>query len=308
MLGLRGVSRAEIETFLSTAARMRQVGERRIKKVPTLRGRLVVSLFFENSTRTRNSFELAAKRLSADTLNFSVSTSSTAKGETLMDTARNIHAMQPDCIVIRHGYAGAPALLARCFPFSVINAGDGINEHPSQALLDMLTLRDHWGALDGRTVAIVGDVQHSRVARSNIFGLTTMGARVLVAGPGTMCRRELEGLPVERRHTIDEIVGEADAIMMLRIQRERLGKAMLPSAREYAAFYGLDLDRLGRARPEVLVMHPGPINRGVEIGAEVADGARSVILHQVTNGIAVRMALLYHLLGTEGGGDGAEES
>ncbi len=292
--------RAEIEALISTAARMRQVGERRIKKVPTLRGRLVVSLFFENSTRTRTSFELAAKRLSADTLSFNVSTSSTAKGETLMDTARNIHAMQPDCIVIRHACAGAPALLARSFPFSVINAGDGINEHPSQALLDMLTMSDHWGTLDGRTVAIVGDVQHSRVARSNIFGLTTMGARVVVAGPGTMCRRELAALPVTRRHTIDEVVGEADAIMMLRIQRERLGKAMLPSAREYAAFYGLDLDRLRRARPEVLVMHPGPINRGVEIGAEVADGGRSVILDQVTNGIAVRMALLYHLLGREG--------
>ncbi|MBM4369712.1 MAG: aspartate carbamoyltransferase catalytic subunit [Deltaproteobacteria bacterium] len=295
--------RAEIEALISTAARMRQVGERRIKKVPTLRGRLVVSLFFENSTRTRTSFELAAKRLSADTLSFNVSTSSTAKGETLMDTARNIHAMQPDCIVIRHASAGAPALLARSFPFSVINAGDGINEHPSQALLDMLTMSDHWGALDGRTVAIVGDVQHSRVARSNIFGLATMGARVVVAGPGTMCRRELAALPVTRRHTIDEVVGEADAIMMLRIQRERLGKAMLPSAREYAAFYGLDLDRLQRARPEVLVMHPGPINRGVEIGAEVADGGRSVILDQVTNGIAVRMALLYHLLGREGAVD-----
>ncbi len=303
LLGLRGMPRAEIEALLSTAARMRQVGERRIKKVPTLRGRLVVSLFFENSTRTRTSFELAAKRLSADTLSFNVSTSSTAKGETLMDTARNIHAMQPDCIVIRHACAGAPALLARSFPFSVINAGDGINEHPSQALLDMLTMSDHWGALDGRTVAIVGDVQHSRVARSNIFGLTTMGARVIVAGPGTMCRRELAALPVTRRHTIDEVVEEADAIMMLRIQRERLGKAMLPSAREYAAFYGLDLDRLQRARSDVLVMHPGPINRGVEIGAEVADGSRSVILDQVTNGIAVRMSLLYHLLGREGAAD-----
>jgi aspartate carbamoyltransferase catalytic subunit len=276
---------------------MRQVGERRVKKVPTLRGRLVVTLFFENSTRTRTSFELAAKRLSADVLAFSVTTSSTAKGETLMDTARNIHAMAPDAIIIRHACAGAPQLLARSFPFSVLNAGDGINEHPSQALLDMLTMRDHWGSLEGRTVAIVGDVQHSRVARSNIFGLTTMGARVLVAGPGTMCRRELAGLPVERRHCIDDVVREADAVMMLRIQRERLGKAMLPSAREYAAFYGLDADRLRMARPEVLVMHPGPINRGVEIGAEVADGERSVILDQVTNGIAVRMALLYHLLG-----------
>lgn len=284
---------------------MREVGRRRIKKVPTLRGRLVVTLFFENSTRTRTSFELAAKRLSADTLSFAVNTSSTAKGESLMDTARNIHAMSPDAIIIRHGCAGAPHLLARSFPFSVLNAGDGINEHPSQALLDMLTMRDHWGSLEGRTVAIVGDVQHSRVARSNIYGLTTMGARVLVAGPGTMCRAELAGLPVERRHTIDEVVGEADAIMMLRIQRERLGKAVLPSAREYAAFYGLDLARLQRARPEVLVMHPGPINRGVEIGADVADGERSVILDQVTNGIAVRMALLFLLLGGREGADDA---
>ncbi len=297
--------RQEIELILSTAAAMREVGRRRIKKVPTLRGRLVVTLFFENSTRTRTSFELAAKRLSADTLSFSVNTSSTAKGESLMDTARNIHAMSPDAIVIRHPATGAPHLLARSFPFSVINAGDGINEHPSQALLDMLTMRDHWGSLEGRTVAIVGDVQHSRVARSNIHGLATMGARVLVAGPGTMCRRELSGLPVERRHCLDDVVAEADAVMMLRIQRERLGAAVLPSAREYAAFYGLDLERMRRARPDVLVMHPGPINRGVEIGAEVADGDRSVILDQVTNGIAVRMALLFLVLGGQEGGDDA---
>lgn len=305
LLGLRGMPRQEIELILSTAAAMREVGRRRIKKVPTLRGRLVVTLFFENSTRTRTSFELAAKRLSADTLSFSVNTSSTAKGESLMDTARNIHAMSPDAIVIRHPATGAPHLLARSFPFSVINAGDGINEHPSQALLDMLTMRDHWGSLEGRTVAIVGDVQHSRVARSNIHGLATMGARVLVAGPGTMCRRELSGLPVERRHCLDDVVAEADAVMMLRIQRERLGAAVLPSAREYAAFYGLDLDRMRRARPDVLVMHPGPINRGVEIGAEVADGDRSVILDQVTNGIAVRMALLFLVLGGQEGGDDA---
>lgn len=305
LLGLRGMPRQEIELILSTAAAMREVGRRRIKKVPTLRGRLVVTLFFENSTRTRTSFELAAKRLSADTLSFSVNTSSTAKGESLMDTARNIHAMSPDAIVIRHPATGAPHLLARSFPFSVINAGDGINEHPSQALLDMLTMRDHWGSLEGRTVAIVGDVQHSRVARSNIHGLATMGARVLVAGPGTMCRRELSGLPVERRHCLDDVVAEADAVMMLRIQRERLGAAVLPSAREYAAFYGLDLERMRRARPDVLVMHPGPINRGVEIGAEVADGDRSVILDQVTNGIAVRMALLFLVLGGQEGGDDA---
>jgi len=304
LLGLRDVPREEIEAILTTAAQMREIGRRRVKKVPPLRGRLVVSLFFENSTRTRTSFELAAKRLSADTLSFNASTSSTAKGETLMDTARTIFAMQPDAVVVRHAYAGAPHLLARSFPWSVVNAGDGINEHPSQALLDMLTMQDRLGSIAGRTVAIVGDVQHSRVARSNIFGLSTMGARVLVAGPGTMCRRDLAALPVTVRHTIDDVVAEADVIMMLRIQHERLGRAVLPSQREYAAFYGLDIDRLRRARPDVVVMHPGPINRGVEIGADVADGPQSVILDQVTNGIAVRMALLYRLLGHgDTGGD-----
>ncbi len=298
LLGLRGVSPDEIAAILDTAEIMREVSRRRVKKVPPLRGRTVVTLFFENSTRTRTSFELAAKRLSADVLGFSVATSSAAKGETLMDTARTIYAMSPDAVVVRHAYAGTPGMLARAFPWSVVNAGDGINEHPSQALLDMLTMRDRWGSLQGRTVAIVGDVQHSRVARSNIWGLTAMGARVVVAGPGTMCRRELAGLPVEIRHTVDEVVADADAIMLLRIQRERLGRAVLPSAREYATFYGLDLPRLQRARPDVLVMHPGPINRGVEIGADVADSANSVILDQVSNGIAVRMALLFRLLGS----------
>lgn len=296
LLGLREVDAATITRVLDTADQMREVGRRVVKKVPTLRGRLVVTLFFENSTRTKTSFEVAAKRLSADTLSFNVSTSSTQKGESLVDTARIIHAMAPDAIVIRHSYAGAAHLLARTFPFSVINAGDGVNEHPTQALLDMLTMRDRWGGLAGRTVAIVGDVQHSRVARSNIFGLRTMGAKVVVAGPGTMCRRDLQQMPVEVRHRVDDVL-DADAIMMLRIQRERLGRAVLPSAREYAAFYGLDLARLQRARPEVLVMHPGPVNRGVELAVDVADGPRSVILDQVTNGIAVRMALLYLLLG-----------
>lgn len=297
LLGLRGMERAQIGEILNTAEMMREISRRRVKKVPPLRGRTVVMLFFENSTRTRTSFELAAKRLSADTLGFSMSTSSTAKGETLMDTARTIYAMSPDAVVVRHACAGAAHLLARSFPWSVLNAGDGINEHPSQALLDMLTIRDRLGGLEGRRVAIVGDVQHSRVARSNIFGLHTMGAKVVVAGPGTMCRRELEGLPVERRHTVDDVVRDADVVMMLRIQHERLGRAVLPSVREYAAFYGLDLDRLQRARPDVVVMHPGPINRGVEIGADVADGPNSVILDQVSNGIAVRMALLFILLG-----------
>lgn len=306
LLGLRGMERAEIAEILATAEQMREISRRKVKKVPTLRGRTVVTLFFENSTRTKTSFDLAAKRLSADTLGFSVSTSSTAKGETLMDTARTIYAMQPDAVVVRHQYAGTPHLLARSFPWTVVNAGDGINEHPSQALLDMLTIQDRLGSLEGRRVAIVGDVQHSRVARSNIFGLTTMGAKVCVAGPGTMCRREMSALPVEIRHTVDDVVKDADVIMMLRIQRERLGRAVLPSAREYAAFYGLDLDRLEKAKPGVVVMHPGPINRGVEIAADVADGPNSVILDQVTNGIAVRMALLFLLLGNADlGGDDA---
>ena len=302
LLGLRDVSREEITEILDTAERFRAVSERKIKKVPTLRGRTVVMAFFENSTRTKLSFDLAAKRLSADGLSFSASSSSTRKGETLMDTARNLDAMKPDAMVIRHGAAGAPHLLARSFPWSVINAGDGINEHPTQGLLDMLTMRDQIGPLEGKKVAIVGDIYHSRVARSNIFGLRTMGANVAVAGPGTMCSPLLEEQGVEVRHSIDEVIEDADVVMMLRIQRERLGKAMLSSSREYSRFYGLDLARLRKARPEIVVMHPGPINRGVEMSPDVADGERSVILDQVTNGVAVRMALLYLLLeGDEGG-------
>lgn len=305
LLGLRGVPREDIARILDTAEQFRAVSERRIKKVPPLRGRTVVTAFFENSTRTRLSFDLAAKRLSADTIAFSSSTSSTRKGETLMDTARNLDAMKPDAVVIRHEAAGTPHMLARAFPWSVINAGDGINEHPTQALLDMLTMRLHLGGLEGRTVAIVGDVYHSRVARSNVYGLTTMGARVVVAGPGTMCPPAMRELGVEVRHRIDDVVLEADVLMMLRIQRERLGRAMIASTREYAHFYGLDLERLGRARPGVLVMHPGPINRGVELSPDVADGPNSVILEQVTNGLAVRMALLFLLLG-DGQAGGAD--
>ena len=305
LLGLRDVSREEITEILDTAERFRSVSERRIKKVPTLRGRTVVTFFMENSTRTRLSFDLAAKRLSADTLGFSASSSATKKGETLMDTARNIDAMKPDAIIIRHSAAGAPHMLAKAFPWSVLNAGDGINEHPSQALLDMLTMRDHLGSLEGKTVAIVGDVYHSRVARSNIYGLTTMGAKVVVAGPGTMCPPSMAHLGVEVRHTIDEVVADADVIMMLRIQRERLQPGMMSTVNEYSRFYGLDLARLKLARPDVLVMHPGPINRGVEMTPEVADSEQSVILEQVTNGVAVRMALLYLLLG--GDQSGGEE-
>jgi len=300
MLGLRGVPRNEIQEILDTAERFKSIGERRIKKVPTLRGRTVVSLFFENSTRTKVSFDLAAKRLSADGVGISASTSSAKKGETLMDTARNINAMQPDAVIIRHSCAGAPHMLARAFPFSVINAGDGINEHPTQGLLDMLTMRQNLGDLEGKTVAIVGDVYHSRVARSNIYGLKTMGANVLVAGPGTMCRPEMSALGVEVRHSVDEVLEEADVLMMLRIQRERLSPGMLASSREYRTFYGLDLKRLAKAGDNTLIMHPGPINRGVEMTPDVADHVQSVILEQVTNGIAVRMALLFLLLGGDG--------
>jgi aspartate carbamoyltransferase catalytic subunit len=303
MLGLRGVSRSEISEILDTADRFKAIGERRIKKVPTLRGRTVVTLFFENSTRTKVSFDLAAKRLSADGVGISASTSSAKKGEALMDTARNLNAMQPDAVIMRHSCAGAPHMLARAFPFSVINAGDGINEHPSQGLLDMLTMRQNLGGLEGKTVAIIGDVYHSRVARSNIYGLTTMGARVLVAGPGTMCRPELATLGVEGRHSVDEVLQEADVLMMLRIQRERLAPGMLASSREYSEFYGLDLKRLVRAGENTLIMHPGPINRGVEMAPDVADHAQSAILQQVTNGVAVRMALLFLLLGGEGNAD-----
>lgn len=305
MLGLKGVSRADIGRILDTAARFRTVSERKVKKVPTLRGRTVVAAFFENSTRTKLSFDLAAKRLSADVLSFSASSSSTKKGETLMDTARNLDALNPDAIIMRHPAAGAAHMLARNFPWSVLNAGDGINEHPSQALLDMLTMRDKLGSIEGRTVAIVGDVYHSRVARSNIYGLTTMGARVMVAGPGTMCPPGLKSLGVEVRHRIDDVVGEADVVMMLRIQRERLSPAMMASTQEYAQLYGLDIRRLQKARPGVMVMHPGPINRGVELSPEVADGPNSAIMEQVTNGLAVRMALLYLLLGGNDGGSAA---
>ena len=299
VLGLRYLTREEITNILDTASHFREVNKRRIKKVPTLRGRTVIMAFFENSTRTKTSFELAAKRLSADVISFSASTSATKKGETLMDTARNLDAMNPDAMIIRHPQTGAPHMLAANFPWSVVNAGDGINEHPSQALLDMLTMRDQFGDFTGKTVAIVGDIFHSRVARSNIIGLTKMGAKVVAAGPGTMCPVQLREMNVEIRHSIDEVLPDADAIMMLRIQRERLGKAMLSSVFEYASFYGFDMDRLSKARPNVMVLHPGPINRGVEMMPAVADSERSVIMQQVTNGIAVRMALLYLALGGE---------
>ena len=299
LLGIKQLESEEIKFILETAETFKEISTRAIKKVPTLRGRTVVHLFYEPSTRTRTSFEIAAKRLSADTFNISASTSSIVKGETLLDTAKNLEAMNPDVIVLRHSAAGAPHLLARRMEASVINAGDGMHEHPTQALLDLLTIRDNKGTISDLTVAIIGDIAHSRVARSNILALTKMGARVLVAGPNTMIPTELDKLGAEVFNRPEEVIPEADVIMMLRIQLERQGKMLLPSLREYAKVFGLNEHKLSTARPDVLIMHPGPINRGVEISPSVADGPYSVILDQVTNGVAIRMALLYLLIGGE---------
>ena len=299
LLGIKQVEPEEINLILETAETFKEISTRPIKKVPTLRGRTVVHLFYEPSTRTRTSFEIAAKRLSADTFNISASTSSIVKGETLLDTAKNLEAMNPDVIVLRHAAAGAPHLLARHVQASVINAGDGMHEHPTQALLDLLTIKDKKETISGQTVAIIGDIAHSRVARSNIWALTKMGARVLVAGPTTMMPHDLDKLGVEVFYRPEDVIPEADVIMMLRIQLERQGQMLLPSLREYARVFGLNEEKLSQAKPDVLIMHPGPINRGVEISPAVADGPYSVILDQVNNGVAVRMALLYLLIGGE---------
>jgi len=298
ILGLKDLTAEEIELLLNTADNMKEISKREIKKVPTLRGKTVVNLFFEPSTRTRTSFEIAAKRLSADTLNISASTSAVQKGETLSDTARNIEAMKPDIIVMRHAISGAHHYLAKRVSYSVINAGDGSHEHPSQALLDMMTIREKLGTLKGLKVAIVGDITHSRVARSNIYGLSKMGAEVFLAGPPTLIPPGVErlgNLTVCSR--MKEAVEGADVIMMLRIQLERQGKALLPTMREYSRYFGLSEDLVKMAKPGVLVMHPGPMNRGVEICSDVADGSNSVILEQVENGVAVRMSMLYHVSG-----------
>lgn len=300
LLGIRELSAEEITHILDTAESFRDISRREIKKVPTLRGRTVINLFFEPSTRTRTSFEIAAKRLSADAINISASTSSVTKGETLLDTARNLEAMSPDCIVVRHSSAGAPHQLARVCRAGIVNAGDGSHEHPTQALLDALTIREHKGRLSGLKVAIIGDILHSRVARSNIHLLTKLGATVSVAGPGTLVPPEFgqlveEGLLVEER--IEPALEGADVVMILRIQRERQDAAFFPSMREYAVHYGLNRARLEHAAPDAIVMHPGPMNRGIEIASDVADGARSLILDQVSNGLAVRMAILYLLAG-----------
>jgi len=300
LLGIRELGAGEINYLLDTAETFRDVSKREIKKVPALRGRTVINLFFEPSTRTRTSFEIAAKRLSADAVNVSISTSSVTKGETLLDTARNLEAMSPDCIVIRHSMAGAPHHLARMCNAPIINAGDGSHEHPTQALLDALTIREFKGKIKGLKVAILGDILHSRVARSNVYLLTKLGATVSVSGPGTLVPKEFvelveSGLSIEKR--LEDAIEGADVVMILRIQRERQDAAFFPSMREYAIHYGLNLKHLESAAPDAIVMHPGPMNRGVEISSEVADGSRSLILDQVTNGVAVRMAVLYLLAG-----------
>jgi aspartate carbamoyltransferase catalytic subunit len=297
LLGIRDLSVEEITLILETAESFKEVSGRDIKKVPTLRGKTVVNLFFEASTRTRTSFELAAKRLSADVINFAASASSVVKGETLLDTARNIEAMQADIIVLRHPAAGAPDILARSLRASVVNAGDGGHEHPTQALLDLFTLREKKREFRGLRLVIVGDIAHSRVARSNIFALTKLGAEVRVVGPPTMIPHDIERLGVTAHFDLDEALQGADVIMMLRLQLERQGIALFPSIREYARLYCLTPERVRLANPDALVMHPGPINRGVEIAPEVADSVSSTILEQVTNGVAVRMAVLYLLSG-----------
>jgi len=297
ILGIKELSVEEITLILDTADSFLEVSTREIKKVPTLRGKSVINLFYEASTRTRTSFEIAAKRLSADTINISASTSSVVKGETLIDTARNIEAMNPDLIVIRHSAAGAPHLLASLLRQSIINAGDGAHEHPTQGLLDMMTIRSRKGRIAGLKVAIIGDITHSRVARSNIHGLTKMGAHVVVAGPATMLPREIDALGVASTTRIEEAIKDADIIMMLRIQTEREKQNVFPSLREYAQYFSLNRKNIVLAREDCIVMHPGPMNRGVEISPEIADGRHSVMLDQVTNGVAVRMALLYLLTG-----------
>lgn len=297
LLGIDPLTREEVELILDTADSFLEVSRREIKKVPTLRGRTVVNFFVEPSTRTRSSFELAEKRLSADTLNFSSSSSSLVKGETLLDTARNLEAMNPDFIVIRHREPGAPLMLSRICRASIINAGDGAHEHPTQALLDALTIREKKGCIEGLRVAIVGDITHSRVVRSNIHLLTKLGASVVLSGPPPLIPRRVEDLGVEVATRIEEALEGADVVMMLRIQLERQKGGFFPSLREYFNLYGLTRQRLARAKPEAIVMHPGPMNRGVEIASDVADGPESVILEQVANGVAVRMSVLYLLAG-----------
>jgi len=297
LLGLQGVPKEDIQLILDTAITFREVLERPIKRVPTLQGKTIVNLFYENSTRTRISFELAEKRLSADAVNFAVSSSSVSKGETFKDTMKNIEAMKVDMVVVRHSAAGAPNFLTKICNANIINAGDGIHEHPTQALLDMYSIREKLRKIEGLKVCIVGDIAHSRVALSNIFGLKTMGADVSVCGPLTMIPRYIDELGVNVIHNIDEAIQENDVLNVLRIQLERKAREYFPSIREYARYFGITEERLEKNGKDVLILHPGPINRGVEISSRVADGLNQIILQQVTNGVAIRMAVLY-LLGT----------
>ena len=297
ILGLEEMEAEDIQFILDTAESMKEVSDREIKKVPALRGRTMINLFYEPSTRTRTSFEIAGKRLSADVVNISTSSSSVAKGETLKDTGKNLMAMRPDILVIRHSAVGAPKILADALPIPVINAGDGAHEHPTQGLLDLFSIREKKKTLKGLKAAIVGDITHSRVARSNIHGMRKMGMEVRVAGPATLLPRYVERLGVEVYTDLDEAISGVDVIMMLRIQLERQGQGLFPSLREYSRLFGLNRARLEKAKKEVLIMHPGPMNRGVEISPEVADGPYSIILDQVTNGVAIRMAILFLLLG-----------
>ena len=297
LLDIESLSAAEILTVLETARSFKQVGERAIKKVPALRGKTVVNLFIEPSTRTRISFELAAVRLSADVINFSTDSSSLKKGETLKDTARNLEALSADIIIIRHGAAGAPHFLARFLDAHVINAGDGAHEHPTQALLDTFTILERKGRIAGLNVTILGDILYSRVARSNIWALTKLGANVTLCGPATLVPRVFEKMGCRVTHKVDEAIADADIINLLRIQHERQRKTMFPSIGEYTSLFGLTKERLEKTKPDALIMHPGPINRGVEIDSQIADGPRSVVLDQVTNGLAVRMAVLFLING-----------
>lgn len=299
IVGIKNLTAEEITFILDTAISFKEINRRDIKKVPTLRGKTIINLFYEASTRTRTSFEIAGKRLSADTINISASGSSVAKGETLEDTAKNIEAMNPDAIVMRHSASGACDYLAERLDCAVINAGDGMHEHPSQALLDAFTIREAKGKIEGLTVAIIGDITHSRVVRSNIYCLNKLGAKVRVAGPGTMLPVGIDKLGCEVFTDIDDAIRGADVVMMLRIQRERQGAPLIPSVREYSRFFGLTDERLALAKEDAIVMHPGPINRGVELPTSIADGPQNVILDQVENGVAVRMALLYLAAGGE---------
>ncbi|MFH1542035.1 MAG: aspartate carbamoyltransferase catalytic subunit [bacterium] len=297
LLGLKDLSVEEIKLILRTARSMKEIAARPVPKVPALLGKHIITLFYENSTRTRTSFNMAAKILSANVTNVAISSSSVSKGETLIDTVKNLEVMGCDAIIMRHSMAGAPHLAAKNMQASVINAGDGYNEHPTQGLLDIFTMREKKGRLKNRKVVIVGDITHSRVARSNIWGLTKLGAKVVVVGPPTMIPKGIEEMGVTVSYNLDKELVDADFINMLRIQKERQDKGLFPSIEEYAKLYGLNAERMKKCKPDVIVMHPGPINRGIEMTSEVADGPYNVILEQVTNGVAVRAALLFLLLG-----------